>query len=82
MSTDISQPDIAQDRSTETNSPQLDNYTLEDRYLRDSGRVFLPDKWSSEEEFRIAPETAPVVIVVRSEMDRLLFTPVQPQTGI
>jgi len=42
----------------------------------------IPDKWSSEEEFRIALETAPFVIVVRSEMDRLLFTPVQPQTGI
>ncbi|MCL1484826.1 MAG: hypothetical protein MH208_11135 [Marinobacter sp.] len=41
MSTDISQPDIAQDRNAETGSPQLDNYTLEDRYLRDSGRVFL-----------------------------------------
>ncbi|HEY7885733.1 MAG TPA: transposase [Cellvibrionaceae bacterium] len=42
----------------------------------------IPDKWRSEEEFRIALETAPCVIVVRSEMDRLLFTPVQPQTGI
>ncbi|EAZ98088.1 indolepyruvate ferredoxin oxidoreductase family protein [Marinobacter sp. ELB17] len=41
MSTDIFQLDIAQDRSSETGSPQLDNYTLEDRYLRDSGRVFL-----------------------------------------
>jgi len=41
MSTDISQPYIAQDRNAETGSPQLDNYTLEDRYLRDSGRVFL-----------------------------------------
>ena len=41
MSTDIFQPDIAQDRNAEAGSPQLDNYTLEDRYLRDSGRVFL-----------------------------------------
>jgi len=42
----------------------------------------IPDKWSSEEKFRIVLEAAPFVIVVSSEMDRLLFTPVQPQTGI
>ena len=42
----------------------------------------IPDEWSSQEKFRIVLETAPFVIVVSSEMNRLLFTPVQPQTGI
>lgn len=41
MSTDITQTATAQGNGVETGNQQLDNYTLEDRYLRDSGRVFL-----------------------------------------
>ncbi|HEV8078525.1 MAG TPA: hypothetical protein VGP45_09070, partial [Marinobacter sp.] len=94
MSTDISQPDTAQDRSTETGSPQLDNYTLEHRYLRDSGRAFLtpPEtglhyRWTDlpgpQLETRIEHKLAAVQAFARANpIDRCLFDNAQARFGI
>ncbi len=41
MSVDISQPGKSQPENSQSEPPELDNYQLEDRYLRESGRVFL-----------------------------------------
>ncbi len=41
MPADNSRPRPSQGKRTETGGPKLDNYQLEDRYLRESGRVFL-----------------------------------------
>ena len=41
MPADNSRPQPSQGKRTETGGPKIDNYQLEDRYLRESGRVFL-----------------------------------------